>query len=68
MQNTFKFTQYRLFNFICPAARGNIIEEKCINVKLFIIYKLDVVNPVDNRPSTDKLHSFLRFLYVTCDI
>ena len=29
--------------------------------------KLDGVGPVDNRPSTDKLHHFVRRKKVTCD-
>ena len=35
----------------------------------FNIEKLDGVGPVDNRPSTDKLHPFVRKKnHVTCDM
>jgi hypothetical protein len=30
--------------------------------------KLDGVGPVDNRPSTDKLHHFVQKKKVTCDM
>ena len=47
--------------------------EVFLHAPIFLkVYKLDGVGPVDNRPSTDKLHHIIRkkknyILHVTCD-
>ena len=42
-------------------------DSKCKKVVSLIALKLDGVGPVDNRPSTDELHNFVK-KKVTCDM
>ena len=39
---------------------GGVSGEELVTAQLLICSKLDGVGPVDNRPSTDKLHHFVR--------
>ena len=52
-----------------PATPGLLKRGQCLNVEQNLL-KLDGVGPVDNRPSTNKLHHFVKKnknKNVTCD-